>query len=112
MRQMLEVLLNGSITGLEIAAVVVITFGGARAFWYWAGSVVGRRCRAIRPPLTDAMGIGLEFAMAAEILRTLLSHAVADLITLGAVILLRALLALLLHFELRAQAKHDAAEQR
>ena len=43
----------------------------------------------------------MEFKMAAEILKTVLVRDLNELLVLGAVILLRALLSLLIHFEMR-----------
>ena len=49
--------------------------------------------------------MGLEFKMAAEILRTVLIQSLDELIMLGAVILLRALLSLLIHYEIKHPKK-------
>ena len=49
--------------------------------------------------------MGLEFKMAAEILKTVLVQEMSELYVLGAVILLRALLSVLIHFEMKYNEK-------
>ena len=55
--------------------------------------------------LAKGLAVGLEFKMAAEILKTVLIQNLEEIYMLGAVILLRALLSLLIHFELGAHKK-------
>ena len=49
----------------------------------------------------NGLATSLEFQMAAEILQTVLVRDLNELIVLGAVVLLRALLSLLIHFEMK-----------
>ncbi|KQM12637.1 hypothetical protein AOA80_00995 [Methanomassiliicoccales archaeon RumEn M1] len=51
--------------------------------------------------LAEGLATSLEFKMAAEILKTVLVRDLNELMVLGAVILLRALLSLLIHFEMK-----------
>ena len=51
--------------------------------------------------LTSGLALSLEFKMAAEILKTVLVRDLTELIVLGAVIALRALLSVLIHFEMK-----------
>ncbi len=45
--------------------------------------------------------------MGAEILKTVLIHEMSEIYVLGAIILLRAILTMLIHFELKAEEKHS-----
>ena len=47
------------------------------------------------------MSLGIEIAMAAEILKPLEKHDLHNLLLLGGVILIRVVLALMIHFELK-----------
>ena len=58
------------------------------------------------------MAIALEFKMGAEILKTVLVRELSELLVLGAVIVLRALLSLLIHFELRVEQQHGKPEEK
>ena len=51
------------------------------------------------------LATGLEFKMAAEILNTVLIRELSELYVLGAVILLRAILSVLIHFEMKHNEK-------
>ena len=53
--------------------------------------------------LANGLATALEFKMAAEILKTVLVRELSELLVLGAVIALRALLSLLIHFELKGE---------
>ena len=48
--------------------------------------------------------------MGAEILKTVLIHEMSEIYVLGAIILLRAILTLLIHFELKAEQKNGDEE--
>ena len=50
---------------------------------------------------------GLEFKMASEILKTVLVQDLSELLVLGAVILLRAILSVLIHFEMKTHKTKD-----
>ena len=60
------------------------------------------RTRAnIKFELANGLALSLEFKMAAEILKTVLVRDLNELVVLGAVIVLRALLSLLIHVEMK-----------
>ena len=55
----------------------------------------------IKIELANGLALSLEFKMAAEILKTVLVRDLNELVVLGAVIVLRALLSLLIHVEMK-----------
>ena len=55
----------------------------------------------IKFELANGLALSLEFKMAAEILKTVLVRDLNELVVLGAVIVLRALLSLLIHVEMK-----------
>ncbi|MEG0274740.1 MAG: DUF1622 domain-containing protein [Longicatena sp.] len=61
----------------------------------------------IRIELSNALALGLEFKMGAEILKTVLVRNISEIYVLGAIILLRALLSLMIHFEIKAEKEHN-----
>ena len=61
--------------------------------------------------LAKGLAMGLEFKMAAEILRTVLIQSLEELYMLGAVILLRALLSLLIHYEIKHPKKKKSVAE-
>lgn len=50
--------------------------------------------------------MALAYMLGAEILKSLIAHSKEQLITLAALVLLRAAIALIIHFETEADAKH------
>ena len=49
--------------------------------------------------------------MGAEILKTVLVRSLNEILILGAIILLRALLSLMIHFEIKAEQQHGSPEE-
>ena len=84
----------------EYIGVGIITFSGIQGLVNYI-----RREPNTRLTLAKGLAMGLEFKMAAEILRTVLIQSLDELYMLGAVILLRALLSLLIHYEMGPHRK-------
>ena len=61
----------------------------------------------IQGDLARGLATGLEFKLAAEILKTVLIQSMEELYILGAVILLRALMSVLIHFEMKGTHHHS-----
>ena len=87
----------------ELIGIFVVTVSAATAFWGYLKGLVTRKSTNFKFELAQGLASGLEFKMAAEILKTVLIHNLDELIILGAVILLRALLSLLIHVEMKSQ---------
>lgn len=95
---------------IEIFGIIVIAFGSVKAFAYYFASLIKKKRYPIKIELANALALGLEFKMGAEILKTVLIHEMSEIYVLGAIILLRAVLTMLIHFELKAEEKHHAQE--
>ena len=66
----------------------------------------------IQTNLAEGLATGLEFKLAAEILKTVLIQSLDELYILGAVILLRALMSILIHFEMKnTHSKKEKSEK-
>ena len=57
--------------------------------------------------LAETLALSLEFKMAGEILKTVVSHTIEELSILGAVIVLRALLTFLIHWEIKVERESE-----
>ena len=55
--------------------------------------------------LGKALSLALEFKMGAEIIKTVIIHNLEELAILGVVIIIRALLAFIIHWEMRIEEK-------
>ncbi|MPQ44389.1 DUF1622 domain-containing protein [Clostridium tarantellae] len=90
---------------LEIMGAIVITVGALKAFYYYSLSVFNKYEYPIKFALANAMAMGLEFKLAAEILKTVLIRSFKEIAILGATILLRALLSFIIHMEIKSDGK-------
>ena len=64
-----------------------------------------RRDPATRLQLAKGMALGLEFKLGSEILRTVVVRELQEIVFVGAIILLRAALTLLLHWEIKSEER-------
>ena len=85
----------------ELMGIFIAAVSAATAFWqYGKGLIRGTDCN-VKARLAHGLALSLEFKMASEILKTVLVREVSELVILGAVILLRAVLSFLIHFEMK-----------
>ena len=110
--KLIEIILPEIISVLELMGIVVVTVSALGAFWRYLRSLVTRTPCDVKFALANGLALSLEFKMAAEILKTVLVRELQELLVLGAVILLRALLSFLIHFEMKDHAVHAAGEAR
>ena len=95
---------------LELMGILVVTWSGLSAFWEYLQNAFMKKRLNLQFHLANGLATGLEFKMAAEILKTVLVHELSELIILGAVILLRAILSFLIHFEMKHIANGKEGE--
>lgn len=86
----------------ELIGIFVVTVTATTAFAGYLKSLITHKNTNYKFELAQGLASGLEFKMAAEILKTVLIHDLDELVILGAVILLRALLSLLIHVEMKS----------
>ena len=65
----------------------------------------------VKIDLAETLALSLEFKMAGEILKTVVSHTIEELSILGAEIVLRALLTFQIHWELKMERQTEHAER-
>lgn len=104
-----ETVLPYIISALEIMGIIVVAWSGIYAFWQFIQNTFFHKSHNLQYNFATGLATGLEFKMAAEILKTVLIRDTSELIVLGAVILLRALLSVLIHFEMKEHNKKDKA---
>lgn len=97
----IEITLPYLISILEIIGIIVVFWSGIYGFFQYFQNTFLKKNFDLQTNLARGLAMGLEFKMAAEILRTVLIQNLDELYMLGAVILLRALLSILIHFELK-----------
>ena len=95
-----ELFLPYVISVFEIIGIFVVCWSGFHGFWQYFQNTFMKKKFDLQTNLASGLAVGLEFKMAAEILKTVLIQNLQEIYMLGAVILLRALLSLLIHFEI------------
>ena len=102
----LETVLPYIIVILEIMGIFVVIRSAVHSFWKYIQNSFFKKEHNIQFDFATGLATGLEFKMAAEILKTVLVRNINELLVLGAVILLRAILSVLIHFEMKHN-KHE-----
>lgn len=108
LEDLVEIALEILIPLCEMMGVLVIAVSTLTAFWRYLKGLVTRASDDIKSDLASGLALSLEFKMAAEILKTVLVRDMTELMVLGTVIILRALLSFLIHFEMK---QHDTSKQ-
>lgn len=88
---------------LESMGIMVLTIGAANGFYHYFVSLFDRHPSTSKSYFASSMAIALEFKLAAEILKTVLVRTLDEIIILGAIILLRALMTLIIHWEMKQE---------
>ena len=89
----------------ELIGIFVVAVSAIGAFLHYLYGLIKKDGYDIKFQLANGLALSLEFKMAAEILRTVLVQSMDELYMLGAVILIRALLSLLIHWEIKPHEK-------
>lgn len=110
---LIEMILPPIISGCELIGIFVVTRSALQAFWHYLKGLLMRESTDFKMELAEGLAAGLEFKMASEILKTVLVQTVDELVVLGAVILLRALLSWMIHMELKLEhaARRESMER-
>lgn len=92
---------------LELIGVLIIIIGSAKALISLANSLIRHRKINIVIELGKTLALALEFKMGAEIIKTVIVHDLTELAVLGIVIAIRALLAFLIHWEMKMEKNEE-----
>ena len=104
-----ELFLELLIPVCELMGISIVAISALGAFWQYLRSLFTGKKSDVKFQLANGLALSLEFKMAAEILKTVLIRDFGELTVLGAVIILRALLSLLIHFEMKnSHSKKEA----
>lgn len=99
----LEYAVHGSILLFEFLGVGVLVASGLYGIWCYL-----RRDPLTRLKLAKGMAMGLEFKLGSEILRTVIVREIKEIAIVGCIILLRAALTFLIHWEIKSEEKVHA----
>ena len=102
----LEFVAGFSVVTLELIGIIIIVVGAFKSIVLDVSKMFKLRNKHnIRIALGQALALGLEFKMGAEIIKTVLVRDLQELIILAFIIALRAGLAVLIHWEIKLEKK-------
>lgn len=106
MHNTLMVIGNAAIILFELIGVLVLVVTGIQGVIHYI-----KRDPLTRLKLAEGMAMGLEFKLGSEILRTVVVRDLSEILIVGAIILLRAALTFLIHWEIKNVKREVAVEQ-
>ena len=95
---------------LELIGILIIIIGSVRAIVQVLSSIKKKSANNVVITLGRALAVALEFKMGAEIVNTVIVRELRELCILGVVIALRAVLAVLIHWEIKNEKHSDAPQ--
>lgn len=92
---------------LEFIGVLIIIIGSVKSLIHLGKGLIRHRAINIVVELGKTLALALEFKMGAEIIKTVIIHDLKELVILGVVIAIRALLAVVIHWEIHMERKEE-----
>ena len=92
---------------LELFGITVLVSTAVSCFVQW----IRNKRQLIRLNLAQGIALALEFKMGGEVLRTVVVREWSELGILGAIIVLRAMLTFLIHWEIKNEKRETQEEQ-
>ncbi len=111
-KEVLYMLAEISANSLELVGILIIIVGSFRALIRLIKCLIKKAQFHVVVDLGKALSLALEFKMGAEIIKTVIIHNLEELAILGVVIVIRALLAFIIHWEIRLEGKEHSAENK
>ena len=97
---------------LELVGILIIIIGSCRAVTRLARMLITKRPVNITIELGKTLSLALEFKMGAEIVNTVIMREIEELIILGMVIGLSAILTILIHWEIKNEKRECECEDK
>lgn len=106
MHGFLEAFVRYCILGFEFVGVLVLVASGIQGIIHYF-----KHDPRLRLSLAEGMALALEFKLGSEILRTVIVRETSELLFVGGIIILRAALTLLIHWEIKNEASTEETEK-
>ena len=109
--QLLNVFAEITVHTLEIVGISVVIIGSIKVLLQLFKRFLNKSIEGQNPviALGRSLGLALEFKMGAEIVKTVIVRDLKELLILGIIIILRAILAVLIHWEITTEEKEEKA---
>ena len=106
-REMVHFVAEITVDTLELIGIFIIVVGSFRALAQLLIRLRTKQPINVMIELGRALALGLEFKMGAEIVNTVIVREIRELLILGLVIALRAVLAILIHWEIQNERRDE-----
>ena len=109
--QLLRIFAEITVHTLEIIGISVVIVGSIKVLIQLFKGFLRKSVEGQNPviALGRSLGLALEFKMGAEIVKTVIVRDLKELLILGIIIILRAILAILIHWEITTEEKEEKA---
>jgi uncharacterized membrane protein len=109
--QLLHIFAEITVHTLEIIGISVVIVGSIKVLIQLFKRFLHKSAEGQNPviALGRSLGLALEFKMGAEIVKTVIVRDLKELLILGIIIILRAILAILIHWEITTEEKEEKA---
>ena len=97
--------------GLELIGVIIVAIGAAKALFKLVRTKYDLYDSKIRIDFAKALTFSLEFKLASELLKTVVIRTWNEVLILSAVVLLRVVMTLIIHWEMENEEKKDKMEK-
>lgn len=108
----LYLIANFTVYTLELVGILIILIGSFKTILRFLSKARNKHKTNIIIDLGKILALALEFKMGAEIVNTVVVRNLAELGTLAIVIALRAILSLLIHWEIKNEKRSEIVEAR
>ncbi len=92
---------------LEFIGVAILVFGALRALVLFINGKFDVANKNVKLQLAESISLGLEFKLAAEVIKSVTVRTIDEVLLLGAVVVLRLLLTFVIHWESEKLKNHD-----
>jgi len=98
---------------LEMMGVFVVAVGAVQSFYKYLRSGFKADNTELKLGFAETLAMALEFKMGGEILKTVITKTINEMWVLAAIIILRAILTFVIHWEIKQEksAKHSKTEE-
>ena len=101
LHHVLEVIIPYLAASIEILGVIIIAYGCVASLFLFFRSKLDFNNKDVKLELAQALALALEFKLAAEILKSVVVNTLDELILLAAIVALRVVMTLLIHWEIQ-----------
>ena len=111
MEHLTEILVTYIARILELIGVIIVAIGAGKAVFKLVRTKYDLYDSKIRIDFAKALTFSLEFKLASELLKTVIIRTWNEVIILSAVVLLRVVMTLIIHWEMETEEKKEKHER-